>query len=672
MPARIASSSRQTRRGKPQPSRNVRSRRARFSKRYHDSSTDTGDETSDDDAFSDGSEAYSDAPRPKRIRLSATRSTSTKGTANQGHNTRAPGFKTNVAVIVEKACKPTARQSGKSIPWQTLPYELLLKIFQYASYPLCNEQFEANTSTQWLLQLSLLCRSFAEPALSALYYAPPLLPPSRASGLLVHLRSQSPSSTINYKAKIKYLDLEVISVLGRKYNGSAPLDLAELVKVTPQLHGIGLHLIADRPQYQRSMPVTTRFGRIYRSSLLMALESDDIRLQSFKWNFSFNRGEWPWCSLAEIHSTAPFQTLRTLDLVRLNNFSQFAKNSEQADDLVKALNLLPNLKSLNFTLCNFVPKLDILDRLPRSMESLEFSDCGNIDANALAKHLHTHGGNLRNLSLNHNRYLNLAFLADLAITCPKLELFRMDLTFFSFLVTALDSEPNFGTLLPSSVIPTWPSTLHSIELNHLRKWQTEGAEVFFQSLVDSAQNLPSLRKLSIKASLETDWRSRLKFRDTWVEQMERVFKRRSRDTEHYAQPVLSNMDGKIMGRIRKPSTNNNQTTPKASVEENSSDSDIPILSSRRSCRLTKLRLEETSRADSTHSTAVRQQAQSKNGTSQDIYIQGLCEVVDVRIDNLRPMEMQYQEKDFMDDEPSGDEDWNGEDLDLPGTAGHAW
>lgn len=38
-------------------------------------------------------------------------------------------------------------------------------------------------------------------------------------------------------------------------------------------------------------------------------------------------------------------------------------------------------------------------------------------------------------------------------------------------------------------------------------------------------------------------------------------------------------------------------------------------------------------------------------------IQGLCETVDVSIDNQRPSEMQFNEDDFMDSEISGDEDW---------------
>lgn len=39
------------------------------------------------------------------------------------------------------------------------------------------------------------------------------------------------------------------------------------------------------------------------------------------------------------------------------------------------------------------------------------------------------------------------------------------------------------------------------------------------------------------------------------------------------------------------------------------------------------------------------------------FIQGLCNVVDVRIDNQRPREEQFNESHFLDSEASGDEEW---------------
>jgi hypothetical protein len=52
-----------------------------------------------------------------------------------------------------------------------------------------------------------------------------------------------------------------------------------------------------------------------------------------------------------------------------------------------------------------------------------------------------------------------------------------------------------------------------------------------------------------------------------------------------------------------------------------------------------------------------------------VFIQGRCHTVEFRIDNSRPQEQLYEEADFLDDEPSGDEDWNGEDPNEPDEEG---
>jgi hypothetical protein len=51
--------------------------------------------------------------------------------------------------------------------------------------------------------------------------------------------------------------------------------------------------------------------------------------------------------------------------------------------------------------------------------------------------------------------------------------------------------------------------------------------------------------------------------------------------------------------------------------------------------------------------------------------QGMCSVVDIRIDDLRPAEMQFVEDDFLDEEASGDEEWDGDDT-IIGDQSYAW
>ncbi|KAK5132498.1 hypothetical protein LTR08_009044 [Meristemomyces frigidus] len=56
----------------------------------------------------------------------------------------------------------------------------------------------------------------------------------------------------------------------------------------------------------------------------------------------------------------------------------------------------------------------------------------------------------------------------------------------------------------------------------------------------------------------------------------------------------------------------------------------------------------------------------------EAYVQGLCDVVDVRIDNQRPRENQFTAGDFLDSEVSGDEDWTEGGEGGEGGGGYAW
>ena len=69
--------------------------------------------------------------------------------------------------------------------------------------------------------------------------------------------------------------------------------------------------------------------------------------------------------------------------------------------------------------------------------------------------------------------------------------------------------------------------------------------------------------------------------------------------------------------------------------------------------------------------AATQGGKEEDEKGKEYFIQGMCDIVDIRIDNLRPAERQYSERDFLDQELSGDEEWNGDDA-LPGGTGYAW
>ncbi|MCJ1284291.1 hypothetical protein MMC26_003622 [Xylographa opegraphella] len=589
-----------------------------------------------------------------------------------------------------------------SLPWQTLPYEVLLQIFQYAAYPLCDNTFTPTPAITWLLRSALVCRAFAEPALSALYYSPPLYPPTRARGLLAHLSAQSPASTYNYKSKVKYLEIEATYVLLHKYSGFDPISLDELIRVTPQVRGIGIHLLSDQPEYRTQLSlVNKRPGAVYNRAMFDALRETKVKLLKWKWNLNFNRpgatrDSYPWTVLKDLHSEAPFQTLRSLSIVKYES-----KQAMTESDLAEAIKALPNLSRLNLeSWATYSGKL--LPLLPRGLESLRIASCSALTSDSLHAFLLTHGSGLRELILDHNQSLDLAFLVDFAIACPLLEIFSMKMTFFSPYSTSYDAEPKFGALLLPGIVPTWPTTLRSIELLQLRKWYSDSAEVFLRSLINSAPDLLQLRNLVLKVSIEgIGWRDRASYRDRWIGRLHKVFLRRSPPpTEIFiprfplTESNLTTFDITQPDFPRKRSDLRRKASQQLShvaipkvIVSSESNSDTPTAP--RNTRRSK-RLKEQERAvnydDRASSTSLADQSEpgpsnnisfeppptlSKEDGDEQLFIHGMCDVVDIRIDNLRPAENQFSERDFLDEELSGDEDWDGDDG-LPGDGGYAW
>lgn len=617
--------------------------------------------------------------------------------------------------------------TGKTMPWQTLPYHILLAIFDYASRPLVIDTFQPSSSINWLCRVALCCKAFTEPALSALYYSPPLCPPSRAHRLLSHLETHKHSSTFNYGAKIKYLDVEASSTMLRKYVGWDPLDLGLLVSHTPQLRGIALHLYSDNLAWRKSGRSRSVAGSKagYQPSMVMALQETRIMLQDWTWNHSLakqSQSAFPLARMKDVHMMSPFQTIRCLTLVNYPA-GPIEKGRLCEEMLAEAFSLLPKLTNLRFHMSSVTDQL--LSDLPHNLQSLEIVECPVLKSSSLGGFLAAKGKIMRQLILNHNQNLNLSFLTDLAQSCPKLELLKADLRYFGTLSSTRDTDPKYDALLHDGERPTWPVNLRILELFHLRKWNLQTAELFFSSLTDSAGMLPDLRQLRIKASLdESGWRERIAFRDTWTEKLRHIFLRRSSPPNPHLKSIATfkafqsqGKKGKTAVRKEKPQTvtralasklnkvgaaqaNRIDVAPRIAVEDPSeSDSDAPLVTVRRSTRAKTQREDfynvfESSPIKPKAPRRRRRRQGSDDSSSEDSaidddgirepdtqrtsvdheenwHLQGLCDVVDVVFDNLRPTEEQLNEDDFLDEEVSGDEDWNGDD-DMPGDGGYAW
>lgn len=535
--------------------------------------------------------------------------------------------------------------SGIIPPWQTLPYHILLDIFLRASHPLLDEgRSDRNDSVKWLTNIALLCQNFREPALTALFRCPPLLPAHKTHALLRLLSQPMESLSLNYSSKIKILNVEVEPLLLYKSGPALGyFDFAKLIEKTPQVHTIRLYHKDDYtvgiPPWRIALSKWT-----YPDSIFSAIKDSGILLRSWDWSSRFlHDREIEFMSLQ--HREPAFRGLRELRLLHFNA-SDVDRLSNNGASLVDALKLLTQIQRVEFLQCSVVNK-EVLTPLPSTIRSLTLSKCDSMTSEDLTAFLDSHGANLRELILEHNRQLSMSFIQSLGHTCPHLKIFKMDVSMHD-VSSYRDFEPHFPVLLAQTEVPTWPTQLQEIELIQLRKWDDATAEVFFTSLVNAAPDLRDLRKLGISAILKIGWRDRATFRERWISRLERVFLRQSSPPD----PNLRS----IRARQLKPS---NLASMKEDTEEKQIDETRQWMAEIGPSTPTKR--QSTRLAHQTSMEAVDptvNQLQRSSPFDNDM-IQGMCDIVSIRIDNQRPTEMQYNENDFLDDELSGDEDWAG-------------
>jgi hypothetical protein len=178
------------------------------------------------------------------------------------------------------------------------------------------------------------------------------------------------------------------------------------------------------------------------------------------------------------------------------------------------------------------------------------------------------------------------------------------------------------------------------------------AQNFFRSIVESADSLPHLRKLILQAHINISWRDRAAFRDQWIERLRRVYQRHSPEPD----PKLASLEAFRQW--------------KAAQADTTASDDEP-LAKRRGRRESDRNKEDGGRggAGAGGASATRRGGETWRNEPER-FIQALCHVVDIRIDNQRPREEQLNETHFLDSEPSGDEDWT-EGAELVGEE-YAW
>ena len=625
------------------------------------------------------------SPRPQR-----SRRTKERGRPKQNlviGRIRKPNQATTAAAEVI-----SIPSDGHRPAWQSLPYHILLQVFVYASHPLHDENFRPTTSIPWLVQMACMCSTFTKPALTALYRNPPIFAVRQTRRDLVHHLMQPPAGAHeDYQVMPKRLTLDATQMSTLTDPTHSVTDLATLVKSLTTLREIDILDPIDRPPFRGRLRRIRRW--VYPDELFTALRETELRLRSWRWNSTFCQHGPLW--MKSIHGDEVFQSLRDLTLVK---YHPEPSREEEDDDegnpeptveelIGSALAVLPNLRSLTFETCGIVRKR-LLPLLSTNLVSLSFINCGELLSDALSSFLTTHGAHLEELILHHNQALDLSFLVDLKQSCPKLEVLRMDTTYYSSLVMSSDNEPLYESLLGENEVPTWPSTLRTLDMQYLRKWNSTAASNFFQSLIDSAEDLPHLQDLTIIAMVDTDWRQRAEFRRKWTATFQAVFARRWEPPN----PHLASLKAYRLWKAKQPTSE--QDAPQAEEEERvdsfiegvseelakpqtaeESDSDAPLLSRRKNQdeQWGSTRLRSRAKANASYDGESEESGSEQDAEDEEqvSFVQGRCHTVIFRIDNFRPREEIYTEADFLDAEPSGDDEWNGND-EAADEGGYAW
>jgi hypothetical protein len=565
---------------------------------------------------------------------------------------------------------------------------VLLQIFVYASHPLHDENMKPTPAITWLVQMAKMCSTFTKPALTALYRNPPIFAIRQTRKDLVHhLITPPPSAHDDYRVMVKRLELDATQMTALTDSSNSVDDLAALIKSLTTLREIDIFDPMDRPPFRPRLRRLRRW--VYPAELFDALRQTSLRLRSWRWNSTFCSQGPLW--IKAIHSDSAFQSLRDLTLTKFHpevvreDPEETQGEPTMEELLASALAVLPNLRSLSFETCGVVSGR-LLPLLPTNLTSLNIVNCGELLSDAFQAFLTTHGSHLEELILNHNQALDMSFLVDLKRSCPKLEVLRMDTTYYSSLVMSSDNEPLYETLLGESETPTWPTTLRTIDFQYLRNWNSRSADNFFNSLINSAEELPWLHEIIIIAMVDTDWRQRAEFRQKWSAKFKKVFARKWEAPDPSLASLKAfrewkhrdNDEEKVDSFIEGISEDIAEKAEPVIVDDGSgSDDDVPLLPSRvqkQDERWGSKRLRSRSKAATSYDEESNEDATSEEEAASDgdePFVQGRCHTVIFRIDNFRPREEIFNEADFLDAEPSGDEEWNGNE-DNEDEGGYAW
>lgn len=653
-----------------------------------------------------------------------------------------PKKKTKTVAGVGSARKSPATSSVKLPPWPTskvippwecLEWTILVQIFDYAAHPL-----DSKTNVRWLLSAGLTCKAFLEPALKTLYRCPTAQTISmnmanKFASLMRELAVTAPDAEHRGDYRRPMVESLIVNVTSlpsqaqsQSQSQSRSFDVAELISILPSLSHVELYHEFDLPPY-RKLDVKATKKWTYTPELLHAIEAagdsnNAVRLKAWKWSGRMMSLDL-LAQLRDIHKWSTFSSLRNVSLVNFqvpslrtnedpSSPDVFEKDKNYIGLVAASLESVPKLKHLVLESSTIVDE-QFLSLLPKTVEYLEIINCWELTSEMLSEYLLTHGRTLRRLTLNHNQSLNLSFLPLLAQCCPELRELHMDLLLFSQDEYNNDKEPIYDTLMTVHDVPSWPATLEVVELEQLAKWDLETAEMFFQSFVDQAPNLPNLRHLAVKAMLDVPWRQRSEFRDKWVSKLKRVFLRKPKGPKPYHSlvqwPTMGG--GSVVREGRLAESSEDELLPARRSTRIATQVEIPApplteetpnneRKRRRASTLTRdlrdrkrahvsyrdpdtdedLGLTEPEESDDEDPLVAQGSlpvtsvpASPSPEIETEFFVQGLCDVVNILLDNQKPRELQWGIEDFLDEESheSQDGEWTSDER-YEDSDGYAW
>lgn len=697
--------------------RSVRQQTTRKRSIYVDPDTEDDFEIESEDEDFRTEEPVAAAAPPRKKRKTARHIPQTRS--------KAKTKTTRTVKSVFKIAKPRRPNSSKMAPqekkefdgpsdhripdWTSLPVDILRDVFIYAAHPMHHQQPQASANVSWLMKAARTCRAFALPALEAYYQSPAMLTSLHPHHFLDLLQMPKDKRYLDYNVKPKSLFIDVRKLAYVAHNKPA-FDLLALVPELPLLQHVEIIYPDHQPPYR---PVTIQRWTFPPPELFATMDERNIRLKTWRWSRDMipKNGTLDLYSMMTIaHQSKVFSRLERLVVCGFNyeNSSEPVVGAGAAEDsvgpgLATSVKQLPALKDLSFVTCDVVMD-KFLQRLPTTLERLELSNCLEITSDMMRTFFSTSGAQLREVVLNHNAALSLSFLQGLKASCPRLEILKVDLHYFSERVTVNDAEAFYDELMSVDEIPTWPASLQELEIVHAQKWSPEAAQNLFRSLIESASELLDLRLLVLHAHINIPWRDRVGFRDQWIERLRRVYLRQSEEPSKHlgslkqyrqwrqAQPqtrVVGGTDHDELGLDHSdddlPLTTRRMSHVQVSPHKPSGDTDVYSDSDeptkpttrhpRRSRRVAESQISRASK--SATPVAKSETSEDESGQEEDWrtqpekFVQGMCEVVDIRIDNQRPREQQWREGDFLDSEVSGDEDWH-EGADEEQEESYAW